>query len=419
MKIAVYGVSRSGKDYLLDRSVAYLNTQGISAVHIKGSATLNKLSNQEYGIPLKHADEEKRTVLRKHFIDIVEKTALVHDVVFVDGHYAFMGDDGFYTVFTDADKYCYDHFFYLDTLTEKIIEFSRANPKTPQDLSIQPDEIDAWKLFEIQGLSNACDALNKELVILDGQTQNCIQFLTQWIKNFSNQFDYPMIAKQLVEQFLENTQIKHQAVVLLDGDNTLAMNDATYDFCDFLNIDKSVLKQIFKGDRYSSYQFFQVQHLYRHLNNTQWEKAIQYAASKIKISDDVWAFSKKQNAYCCILTSGVLQLWQYQADRLGNIEQVWGNSIFGTPNFFVTPMLKKHIALAFQSYGIHVIAIGDSIIDIPMLEVAEQSYIVAHTKLNQVVSQYFSGSLHTKIQQIFVTKWCYPIRQLFEKGDLT
>ena len=56
MKIAIYGVSRSGKDYLIERVVTHLTTQGISAVHIKGSATLNELSNQEYGIPLKQAD---------------------------------------------------------------------------------------------------------------------------------------------------------------------------------------------------------------------------------------------------------------------------------------------------------------------------------------------------------------------------
>ena len=126
MKIAVYGVSRSGKDYLLERVVTHLSTQGISAIHIKGSATLNELSQQQYGIPLKKIDDEKRTILRQQFIEIVEKSALTYEVVFVDGHYAFIDDGRFYTVLTEADKYCYDHFFYLDTLTEKIIKFSRA-----------------------------------------------------------------------------------------------------------------------------------------------------------------------------------------------------------------------------------------------------------------------------------------------------
>lgn len=59
MKIAVYGVSRSGKDYLLERVVTHLSTQGISAIHIKGSATLNELSQQQYGIPLKKSMMKK------------------------------------------------------------------------------------------------------------------------------------------------------------------------------------------------------------------------------------------------------------------------------------------------------------------------------------------------------------------------
>ncbi|AIZ79737.1 haloacid dehalogenase-like hydrolase [Actinobacillus equuli] len=418
MKIAVYGVSRSGKDYLLERVVAHLTAQGISAVHIKGSATLNELSNQEYGIPLKQADEEKRTVLRNHFIDIVEKTSLTHDVVFVDGHYAFIDETGFNTVFTKADKYCYDHFFYLDTLTKKIVEFSRNDPRRPQDLTIQTDKIAAWKCFEIKGLGAACDELGKELIILDENTQNCIQFITHWITDFSR-FDYPSIAKQLVNQFLETNKKKHSVAVLLDCDNTLSENDTTYDFCDFLNIEKSALKLIFAGDRYSSYQFFQVQNLYQQFNSEELEEAVKYAVPKIQISNKVWTFVKQQNtkAYICALTSGVQNIWQNKADELGDIDNVWGNVTDKTQTFFVTPLLKKHITLAFKARGVQVIAIGDSVIDIPMLKVAEQGYIVAHKKLNQAVSEYFLRNPNSQIKQIFATQWHYPIKQLFYKEN--
>lgn len=418
MKIAIYGVSRSGKDYLIERVVTHLTTQGISAVHIKGSATLNELSNQEYGIPLKQADEEKRTVLRNHFIDIVEKASLVHDVVFVDGHYAFIDGAGFNTVLTDADKYCYDHFFYLDTLTEKIVEFSRSSPRQPQDLTIQADEIDAWKRFEIQGLGNVCDELDKELVILDENTQSCIQFITHWITTFHSQFDYSAIATQLVSRFLEINNKKHSAVVVLDCDNTLSINDTTYDFCDFLNIEKSILKRIFAGDRYSSYQFFQVQKLYQRFNREQLGKAARYAASQIRISKEIWDFAKQQNskAYLCALTSGILSVWEHKADELGSVDKVWGNTVCSAQEFFVTPLLKKHIALAFKAFGVKVTAIGDSVIDIPMLEVAEEGYIVAHTKLNQAVCRYFSNYQHSQINQIFATQWHYPIGQLLQRG---
>lgn len=414
MKIAIYGVSRSGKDYLLERVVAHLMAQGVSAVHIKGSSTLNELAYREYGISLKETSEEKRTVLRNLFIDIVQEKSLFYDVVFVDGHYAFIDNTSFNTVFTDADKYCYDHFFYLDTLTEKIIEFSRKNPRQQQDLTIQANEIDAWKSFEIKELNTVCNELGKELIILDENTQDCIQFITHWVTDF-NRFNYPAIAKKLVNQFLEAKDIKHSTVILLDCDNTLSENDATYDFCDFLNIDKSLLKNIFARDKYSSYQFFQVQKLYHRFDNKQCEKAVQHAVSKIQISNKIGEFAKQQNsqAYICAVTAGIWDIWQSKAKELGHIDSVWGNSIDKTQTFFVTPLLKKYITLNFQLHGIQVIAIGDSVIDIPMLEAADQGYIVAHKKLNQAVSKYFSDNPNSQIKQLFAKQCYYPVEQLF------
>lgn len=419
MKIAIYGVSRSGKDYLLERVVHHLNGQGVSAIHIKGSATLNELSNQLYDVSLKQTDEQQRTILRRKFIDIVNECAKSYDVVFVDGHYAFIDKTGFNIVLTDADKYCYDHFFYLDTLTENIVEFSRKYPRQPQDLTIQADEIDKWKRFEIQGLSNICDELNKELVILDENTQSCIKFITHWVKNFHHCFDYPHIAHQLVSNFMKNHQTKHSEVILLDCDNTLSVNDSTYDFCDVLGVEKLSLKCIFNGDRYSSYQFFQVQNLYQKFDDIHLERATDYAVSQIQISDDIWQFVQqhKNQSYICALTAGVFNIWQNQADKMGRIDKVWGNTIHSTQSFFVTPLFKEHIALNFQKFGVKVTAIGDSVIDIPMLEIAEYGYIVAHQKLNRAVYEYFSGCLNSKIQQIFANEWRYPIAQYEHQGE--
>lgn len=419
MKIAIYGVSRSGKDYLLERVVNHLTTQGISAIHIKGSTILNELCYQKYGISFKQADEEKQTVLRQNFIDIVEQESLIHDVVFIDGHYSFINNMGFNTVFTDADKYCYDHFFYLDTPTEKIIEYSRQNPRRPQDLTIQHGEIDVWKKFEIKELNHVCNELHKELVILDGNTQSCIQFITDWIINFEHKFNYPNIAKQLVSQFLETNNKKHSSVLLLDCDNTLSVNDTTYEFCDILGIEKAKLKQIFWGARYSSYQFFQIKNLYSDFDNGKLQKATEYAIAQIKISDDVWNFAQNQNvqSYICLLTSGILNVWKGKSNELNSVDNVWGNDIDCKQGFFITPFLKKCIALVFQEFGIEVIAIGDSMIDIPMLEISNQGYIVAHQKFNSAVSRYFLDTPNYKISQIFATECLYPIKQIKNIGS--
>ena len=205
MKIALYGVSRAGKDYLLERVVQSLLAQNITAIHIKGSATLNELAQQEYGISLKSTNEAQKHILREHFIDLVQQKSQEYDVIFVDGHYAFIDGDDFNIVFTEADKYCYDHFFYLDTLSEMILQFSRQFPKNKLDLSIQLDEISAWKQFEIKGLQKNCTDLGKELVILDEDTVCCIEFMTLWVKEYWHRFDYEKLAKKYVTSETKET----------------------------------------------------------------------------------------------------------------------------------------------------------------------------------------------------------------------
>lgn len=79
--------------------------------------------------------------------------------------------------------------------------------------------------------------------------------------------------------------------------------------------------------------------------------------------------------------------------------------------FFSIGVTKNSCALAFQKNGIQVIAVGDSIIDIPMLEIANQGYIVAHKKLNLAAYQYFLGNPNSMIRQILTTQWQYPISQ--------
>lgn len=109
MKIAIYGITGAGKDYLIDKLVNSLN---LKALHIKGSTELYRLAKEKFGKNFKELNDRQKDELRKNdFIKLVKACELENDVVFVDGHYAFKKDDGFEVVFTDADKECYDHFF--------------------------------------------------------------------------------------------------------------------------------------------------------------------------------------------------------------------------------------------------------------------------------------------------------------------
>ena len=66
MKFAVYGVSRSGKDYFIEKLQLYFSEQGVSLKHIKGSETLNEFAFEKYGVKFKHCDESQKTNFEKN-----------------------------------------------------------------------------------------------------------------------------------------------------------------------------------------------------------------------------------------------------------------------------------------------------------------------------------------------------------------
>ena len=78
-----------------------------------------------------------------------------------------------------------------------------------------------------------------------------------------------------------------------------------------------------------------------------------------------------------------------------------GNTCKSEFEYLVTPLFKKEIASLLREKGKHVVAIGDSMIDIPMLEAADQGYLIAHEKLNKAVESYLTGVECTNIEQIF------------------
>ena len=73
MKIAIYGTSRSGKDYLISHVLSHFNDVGISAIHLPGSSTLNGLAMKGYGRNFKQLCESEKHLLREEFTCIVDQ----------------------------------------------------------------------------------------------------------------------------------------------------------------------------------------------------------------------------------------------------------------------------------------------------------------------------------------------------------
>ncbi|EET79147.1 putative phosphoribosyltransferase [Campylobacter showae] len=412
MKIAIYGITGAGKDYLIDKLVNSLN---LKALHIKGSTELYRLAKEKFGKNFKELNGCQKDELRKNdFIKLVKACELENDIVFVDGHYAFKKDDGFEVVFTDADKECYDHFFYLNTSSKNIIKWSHKNILDKHGINADENFINKWKKFEISQMSKICSTMQKELVILDEDSVTAIEFMRDWIWQFYDKFDYPNIAERFVEKLLCEQNISK--VIISDCDKTLSVNDPTYAYCDFLGIKKEELKRLFEGDIYTSYQFFKARKMLLNFNTSDIKKAKAYALSKVQISKEVDEFikSKFKERHFIAITCGIFDIWnELLKDNtilLGNYQK--------EENFFITPLLKKYITKELRKNNISVVALGDSMTDIFMLNEADNAYVVAHQKPNDSLEKYLAEHQDGNIVQIFAGEKQYRTMQYIKNEQL-
>ncbi len=232
MKLAIYGVSRAGKDYLIKNVIAYLQeTTLLTAIHIEGSKTLNALAQDMFQKPFKNLEESRKKTLREKFTEIVNEKNSEYDLVLVDGHYSFIDGDSYKVVFTEQDENVYDHFFYLDTPSEMIVEFSRKSTGEKRNLDITVEQIKNWKKHEKRELETICNSQRKELVIIDEDTKSTVQFISFWLDSYTSKLCNQTLALNFYTSYKELLEKSNQ-VILVDCDKTVSINDGTYDFVD-------------------------------------------------------------------------------------------------------------------------------------------------------------------------------------------
>ncbi|MFW1077952.1 haloacid dehalogenase-like hydrolase [Vibrio parahaemolyticus] len=319
----------------------------------------------------------------------------------VDGHYSFIDGDSYKVVFTEQDENVYDHFFYLDTPSEMIVEFSRKSTGEKRNVDITVEQVRNWKKFEKFELDKICNNHNKELVILDEETESSVQFISFWLDSYLSKFCNQTSALSFYKEYKELLK-KSTQIILIDCDKTVSINDGTYDFCRYLGVKKEELKSVFRNDRYTSYQFFKVWNLYKKKNPIKIEESVTLTVQNINLSQSVFDYLANQKDSVVIgVTSGVFDIWNLINEKYKIFDVLLGNTCKSEFEYLVTPLFKKEIASLLREKGKHVVAIGDSMIDIPMLEAADQGYLIAHEKLNKAVESYLTGVECTNIEQIF------------------
>ena len=402
MKIGVYGVSRAGKSYLISKVIETMDIKSIN-----GSERLSAIS----GVSIenfKKLHKNEKEFCRRRLINQLKKE-FEHDNLIIDGHYCFLSNSNkeYEVVFTDEDLSFYDVFIYLDTPSDIILERFRNSSGFRRNLQITQDEIDKWKEFEIKELKKQCKNANKELIIVDDNLEENINWIKLILEN-NIRTSSLAIAKDILDTYKYELD-KYENILLLDCDKTLSINDSTIDFFKYVNFDKKLLKNTFSGDRYSLFQLNRIASQYSILNRKTYDKYCKKVAKEsIILADDTIKLLKKDfSDFLSIgITSGIKDIWVNVSEQINFPDIIIGGSYLPDDRILISDEVKRIVAKQLREQGKYIVALGDSMIDIPMLIEANEGYIVAYEKINNSVQKELLSN-QTNIKQWIHSKQYY------------
>ena len=403
MKIAIYGVSRCGKDYLIEKTVEKMEG---NLVHIKGSETLNTLALKRFGIKFKLLDEKSQEILRKEFTILIKDMEKKYENIVVDGHFSFPDGDGFKTVFTQEDLNLYDAFFYLNKSAELIRDNCMRNDKKQFEEFLNSEEnINNWKRFEIENMKKEVVSQNKDFIILDDSTTTSAEFISEYIKK---DWRTVTITKKIINSLKE--KIKNcDEIVLTDLDKTLSIDDLTNDFVKYSNLEGKKIKNIFSGDYYTTYQFYKF-HNYLALSKD-FNCAVDYAIGKIGYNTALIKEleNKKPGTAIIGITTGMADAWNKINKKLKILDSLIGKSTFKIDGIdtYITPQIKGMVANELKNLGKKVLSVGDSYIDLEMLTLSHRGYLVAMLKLDKRIEKRVEYLKDKNIAQLNFNKFKY------------
>jgi len=179
VKIGLYGVSRCGKDFLINHVLKTVRELS----HLRGSATLQKLAQENYRTDFDTLSDCDKDIIRVALTEEVYKEERKVGNIVVDGHYSFPSESGGYSsVFTQADHLLYDVFIYMNTEPAQIIKNQNQINPSRNVVKYTVSKIAAWQKYEIDDMRELCKALGKELLVINGDFECAVSFFAELIR---------------------------------------------------------------------------------------------------------------------------------------------------------------------------------------------------------------------------------------------
>ncbi|GAB7339737.1 hypothetical protein MBLNU457_6302t1 [Dothideomycetes sp. NU457] len=355
--IGIYGVPGSGKTFLLHKLKAELGETDYN--FYEGSQVIDSLVPGGLDI-FKQMPEFGKKHWREKAINMIRDTASkTRRTAIVTGHHMFFnqGDAAVDITMTNADHAVYTHIFYLDVPAQVVYQQRQSDPnrfRKRDDIQ----HITQHQRLERINLQSAC---------------------------LTNGIHYAQYALNGITCDLP----KLETVLVLDGDKTLAdadTGDIFWGLCvPHHPLDEDLtLKDVFSSRQfgYSYKAFRQAMLLYEQAHDDDAHDALcERVAEQITLRVDMlsllWKASKQEHVMAVVFTSGLKRVWEKILIRAGlpNVKVIGGNRI--KDGYVVTGDVKGALVSHLKdNRNLHVVAFGDSPLDLLMLRNADEAIVV-------------------------------------------
>lgn len=397
MKIAIYGLPTAGKDTFINHLQKRLVFK--DWIHVKGSQNLQRIATERFQKPFSELSNTQKDSARLHFLEELSTKCKI----FVDGHYSFkLHNEQVFDVCTDQDIDTYDLYVYLRVDSSEIQKRIAVSSKNKKFSTLSVEEIEEWQEYEIAHMRRRCFNHKKEFIVLQEEINSGIDFIQLYIQYYPK-YSSLYIAQDIIHHITHHCDSK--CVALLDCDKTICTNDISVLYLSHYGIERSVLKKLFRGDYYTAYQLYQFQTIIK--------QALQGKDTNFMppaLFNDI-VTSKMEELHStgytlCGITAGVGSVWEKIFQKYDIIDLFFSAKENIYPHISI--YVKGYIAKLLQEQNIHVVAIGDSILDIIMLENANKGYIYAPGKLSQPILSYLAQSNKTNLVQFRKNPFQYP-----------
>ncbi|KAF3768732.1 hypothetical protein M406DRAFT_349858 [Cryphonectria parasitica EP155] len=419
--IGIYGVPGAGKSFLLSRLETVLNNGSERFSFYEGTQVILQIVSGTLEAFQKLPEADKTLYRQQAIIKIRDSVAASGHPAIVTGHWMFWpeGEAGQY-VYTQHDLAVYTHIVYLDTPADIIIQ-RRQGDLTRAREPVSREHIRAWQCEEKTQIRRVC---HKHGILFStvgtarpSETETEVLSL---IRGFIKQTEESntRLAKEVLDDGLQRGTEDLETVLVLDGDKTLIAEDTGTLFWKAIaqNRESSEeaedpLQTLFSGPLgYSFLAFCQANLLYEEANhNLDFQKTCDAVAAQVSPHAEFLRLLEKvetsHHTRAVVVTCGLAVVWDKILRRAGLTRcTVVGGGPNGDRTLVVTAQVKAALVDHIQHVlHCHVLAFGDSTLDIPMLSKADEAFIVVGNEQTRsrsmeaaLLGAIDSGGLHAR-----------------------